>query len=433
MSTSDLNLLLFCSDKIPLGKEYYTKLKSFFSTVIIVSLGQRACPYTKADISIDAISQKAQALNEAMALCREGHAFYLEANETFLFDDLRSFLPEPDHLYPVAITIGDAQHVHFQLRIFPTKRGLSFSGSSIPVLSPSVHTSDSQISELFLPVQKASVLYEGIAIEEQLTSHPAIGEFWLMNGLQLAAKSKYKEAEKNFKQAVQKTHMSIFDLAAAYNGLADAYFEQNKWEECKEAAHKSIALEKRQRMPYLLLFRACFANGEWEEAYSNLYAYLEHLASGSLVNYDIIFPVAQTHYLLADTAYKQGWHERAFVHYEQYFELKEGQVMPEILERLILYSLELGEEENASNYFHKMFWDKIPKELSEHERTKMMEILSIFSEKEWYQTPLKTLEVLFEEEPNNAEILRKWVATLIKAREIEKAQELMKKHKTTFS
>ncbi len=436
-AASNWNIIIFCSNELPLKEDFFSELDKKFGNIQVVALGKDACPAHIPKIICETKVDKTNALNEAVSRCSSGFVLYTEGNECFDIEELAKFTPENNKVYPAAIQISNednpVEHTHFQIRIFPADKNLNFTGSAIPTLAPAVADQDIVVSPLFFPISKHGLLYKGIDLDAELKKHPNIAEYWLMSGLQLTAKNQYKTAEKKFKTALQKGKMPLFNTVASINGMADSLLGQSKWEECISVANHSIEKEAHQRMPYLLLFKAYYARNEWEEAYTHLFNYLENLAGGSLINYDILFPLTQTHFLLADTAYKQGWHERAFVHYEQFYELKDGAIDNDILERLVLYSLELDEKENSKKYFSTLYADKIPDKLREDEKIKVLELLSIFVDKEWFQTPLEVFEKLFNYNPKDAEILRKWVATLIKAKKIEKAQELINKHKTTFS
>ena len=147
---------------------------------------------------------------------------------------------------------------------------------------------------------------------------------------------------------------------------------------------------------------------------------------------DVFFPVVECHFLMAEAKSRLGEFETAFYHYEQFYHLNNGEVTNSVLERLFIYSIELNDYEKSVFYFNEMFGEEINEQAAEDMPIKMLESLSLFNKKGWYDFVGSVYEQLRNYDPTNKKLLHSWVATLVKANKLEEAQSLigfMKKKK----
>jgi tetratricopeptide (TPR) repeat protein len=153
--------------------------------------------------------------------------------------------------------------------------------------------------------------------------------------------------------------------------------------------------------------------------------YLEYHDKKTRTNYDVHLKKDECHYLIAEAAFRDGDYQQAFKHYEQYYVLNDGKIDREILKKLFIYSIELSDYDNSVQYFMDMFGDYIPDLLSAENYKLMQDALSLFIEKGWIELPCDIYEQLYEHNPDDEKILHHWVAALIKAKKVKKAQRLL--------
>jgi hypothetical protein len=257
---------------------------------------------------------------------------------------------------------------------------------------------------------------------------------WL--GYYALEKQEIRLSESIFKTLKQKFTLPFRDRASLLNGLAQVSFEKQQWDQARDLLQKSLELQEQQQLPHLIRFNITSKQMRWEEAYQNLYSYLQVLAEGSRINHDVVMPLDQTHQLLADTAYQGGQHERAFVHYQEVFRIRrelDKESDPNVLERLLLYSIELDEKEKAIMYFRTLYEDELTSELSDKQWQIIDRRIQLFAGNEWFDFVVQQYQQLFEHNSKRPAALRRLVAALIKNGQIEQAQSLIHKHKTVIS
>ncbi len=375
-------------------------------------------------------------LNDAITKAEHDWILLLEESELIFFPGLLELpLDNKDAVFAARIQKQDdpTKRIFYEIRLFPKLSDFEIKGIQLRDFHPAVSK-----NELSIHTDKVDILRENeyigdFDLDRELERDTEHGPALLMKAVTEAADRKYKEASDSFIRAIQSGRLFKFDHAAALNGLADASFELNRWHDSKERAEKSLTLTHQQRMPHLILFRTSFASNRWGEAYDHLYRYLEVLASGTEVNQDVIFPLSDTQYLLGEAAYRNGWHERALAHYEQYYDLKKGNIQPEVIERLLLYAIELSEYDKSLVYFNHLFGDVIKEPLSASDETRILEVLSLFMEQGWHEFSLEVYEVICRNNPEKPELIRRWVAALIRAQKVEKAQEIIANNQTKFA
>ncbi len=222
-----------------------------------------------------------------------------------------------------------------------------------------------------------------------------------------------------------------FDYLAALNGLTNALVEQHKLQSAAEFAHRSLSCNSRQRAPYISLYKINKLLSNSEEAYEHLSNYLNFYRTRSEANLDVFLSIADTHFLMADLCFKQGGYQRAFHHYEQFYELNNGSVNQTVLEKLFIYAIELENYEKSVQYFQDIFGNYIPDKLDEDMSARLLESLSLFMDNGWYEFVSNIYRQLVTHNPEDNELLNGWITTLIKNKEIEKAQELLASKKAS--
>lgn len=382
--------------------------------------------YNNADSKVDILNRIVSNIDSKWIL-------YLEADEDILLKQLDILPFTENEAYACLIEcVGASSKKYYQVRLFPNTPGNVFEGIHLPDISACANKRGWALSEFVLPVQKASDLYSMDAIETEieLGANTSMSLFW--EASLLSDSGHYAKAEQLFKKTIKQTEAIIYKKLAILNGLADSLMEQHKWEEAEIVALESLSESYIQRAPYLILFKVNYMNGRWEQAYKALEGYLGTLDYESRATMDVFFPVVECHFLMAESQSRLGDYEKAFYHFEQFYYLNNGEVTNSVLERLFIYSIELNDYDKSVFYFNEMFGEEMNEKAAEDIPIKMLESLSLFNKRGWYDFVGSVYEQLRNYDPTNKKLLHSWVATLVKANKLEQAQDLigfMKKKK----
>lgn len=419
------------------------ELPEWFRQILLITDRPDEIPQeltTGGDHSISCITHEEDAslvacLNEAISQATSEWILILEESELIYLPGFKELPFDKSYVFPARIQKQNdpTKRIFNEIRLFPNVSDFELKGINLRDFQPALQKHGLKVHDEIFDIIREHEFIGNIDLEQEISADPNHGPALLMKAVNQAASREYEAASENFKRAIQTGRLLSFDHAAALNGLADASYELNRWHECKQRAEQSLEITRRQRMPFLILFRTAFASNRWSEAYDHLYTYLEVLASGTRVNQDVVFPLSDTQYLLGESAYRNGWHQRALAHYEQYYDLKKGNIQSDVIERLLLYAIELAEYDKSLIYFNRLFGDLIKEPLSASDETRILEILSLFMEQGWYDFSLEVYELLCQNNPDRPELMRRWVAALIRAKKVEKAQEIISKHQTKFA
>jgi hypothetical protein len=371
---------------------------------------------------------KVAALNKAVKLIETPFFMVLENDEFCLPSKLPSKL-KPDTCYCALIDVAtdNEPQRNYQGRIFPTPDfddGL-FEGFTVPDITNSFNRMNWKFSNKFIPIHKRKPLFKISDAEKEIAMDKSkrMSLFW--QAILDTDNQQYNKAEEKFRKVLKDDILFEFDRLAALNGLANALVEQHKLEEAKHFASRSLAINKRQRSPYLTLYKVSKLSGKPDSAYKYLSDYLHTLRFASRANLDVNLSLSECHYLMADTTFKQGDYDRAFRHYEWFYELNNRNVSQPVLEKLFIYAIELKNYDKSVQYFDDIFGDYIPDNLDDDMSARLLESLSLFMDNEWYDFVSDIYEQLVEHNPEDNKLLNGWITTLIKNKEIEKAQELL--------
>jgi len=313
---------------------------------------------------------------------------------------------------------------YLQPRIIPVQEG-AFKGFWLPDVEESFDGFNWKENDLIIHIERNTDLIDkkNIESESAMAVQTRQANFW--DAVALADKGDIKKSENKFRKLIQKPSNFAAQHLAELNGLAYVLKELKDWEGSANYAKKSMALEKRQKAPYLLLFEMYFAYGRWEKANECLKKYAQNIDRDIHSATDVFLDVPDLHYLFAECAYKMHHFEQAFDHYQKYYKLKNGDVSEEILEKLFIYSIDLNDYENSIRYFYKLFENNLFELRNEVKKVKLYEALSLFMDNGWYDFVCKIYEELHTHRPDDDKILQGWIAALVRAKKIDKAQSLL--------
>lgn len=367
------------------------------------------------------------ALNRAVAASDCGRFLLLYADETPGGELLPGEMAEGSCAAFKLCQEGEGQSRHdYQLRLFPApSRGALFEGHVIPDPTRAFHREGWVRAETVPVLRKGNSAYPAVRVSEEAErgGDTLLAPLW--RGLAEAERQGYARAEEHFNQVLDGRPLLDFDRLAALNNLAHAQVEQHKLQAAMDTARRSLEHSPIQRSPYLILQRAHLMAGDREESLSALQSYLEHLSRDSVANLDTRLSASSTHYLMGEQKFREGDYEGAFRHYGEYHRLEEGEVDREIVEKLFIYSIELENREKSIIYFNELFGEFLPDRLDGEMSARLLESLSLFMDHGWYDFVSEVYEELVTHNPDDNELLNGWITTLIKNKEIEKAQSLI--------
>jgi len=424
--SSDITIIKFIKDNNDVSS-----LSSLIDNDVIAICSQKQIDDLPASVTKITYSEekgRVHSLNQAMDVVRTPWVLYMDEGEVICNF---SFEPQAGNVYPAQI-----EHVHpnertnynYEIRLFPLSNGITFKGFDLPDLYDTFLQNEWKLTgNEFIEIQRAQCgeMYRDMNPDKEIKSNAESSKVRLIKAIRLVTQQDTKKAIKCFQQALKREKLFIYDYTAALNGLADALTEQNKWEDARTCVELSLLEESVQRMPYLVLYKIAHLNRNWSKAVENLEKYLYYHGEISRTNYDVYLKKEQCHYLIAESALRDGNYQAALSHYEQYYHLRGGDVEFDVLKKLLLYSIELDDYDHAVQHFTDMFDDYIPDLINEKVYHQIHEALSLFIEKGWADFSCKIYEQIYNENSKNETILHHWIAALIKAKKVKKAQRIL--------
>ncbi|MGD8428551.1 MAG: hypothetical protein PVH63_13070 [Balneolaceae bacterium] len=390
--------------------------------------------YTDESISYSTKEGKVAAVNRAVTKAERSFLMILENDEYCPFSKLPKNISENSCYRGIIDGAGEGvPQRNYQIRLLPVpdfEKPL-FDGFSVPNLDQSFRKSGWKLAEEIIPIHKSRPLFQIADAEMEISQKKSESMSLFWQGILESNNQKYSNAEDKFRKFLKKEPCFEFDYLAALNGLANALVEQHKLSEATRIAKKSLQINSCQRAPYLTLYRVYKLEGRSEEAYQSLNDYLGVLRFASRSNLDVSLSLSECHFLMAETTFKQGDYERAFQHYEWFYELNDRAVSLPVLEKLFIYAIELENYEKSIQFFNDIFGDYIPDKLNDDMSARLLESLSLFMDNGWYDFVCGVYEELVAHNPKDNKLLNGWITSLIKNKEIEKAQKLINNKKAS--
>lgn len=414
---------------------YKTFAKEFANVIAVIKEGMDArWLSTKRTIEYTLEDGKVAGMNKAVKRVRKKGFMVMESDEYCLPSKLPTkFKPDVCYRALVDVAAGSEPQRNYQVRIFPTPNDKEdlFDGFSVPDVNRSFQQFGWELADEIIPIHKSNPLFKISDAESEIAEEKSrlMSLFW--QAILDSEHQQYNRAAEKFRKVLKEHTLLEFDYLAVLNGLANALVEQHNLEEARRFATKSLTVNRRQRSPYLTLYKVSKLSGKPDSAYKYLSDYLYTLRFASRANLDVSLSLSECHYLMADTTFKQGDYERAFHHYEWFYELNDGDVSQPVLEKLFIYAIELKNYEKSVQYFNDIFGDYIPDNLDDDKSARLLESLSLFMDNEWYDFVSDIYEQLVAHNPEDNKLLNGWITTLIKNKEIEKAQELLGQKKAS--
>lgn len=432
-----VDVVWYLSDPNFLNLEMMDKLQGIFGTVTIASTQQ------KPDMLDQSVKWATYTEEETRSsvwnnLLRNGNnkwVLFLVDDERLKVNSLDMEIQRNSKIWPSTLIFfkeGEKNTQYYQMRLVYAFDDFLFDGVNLPDSSRYITKNAINIANVPIEIISTKNPYSHIDIEEELAVGNYSPQLFLENGYRLYKAKKYIHAAAQYRVVNNATNVLPFDRLSAINGIASCHAEMFRWEPALKACELSIAEEPFQNMPYLIKFKIGQLNKVWDEAYDALFKYYENtyyerISLHSKANYDVRISVEQTLMDLIDLSFKAGLIQEASDHLEELFNLKEGNLDDAYLRKLLVLSIELNDFEKSEFFFKKLFAENFPKALSESEIVELHDYMEMFMKKGWYETVYQVYSELYYNFPQNDEIRRRLIVTLVKTKRVEQARNLATK------
>ncbi len=345
-----------------------------------------------------------------------------------------------DYWKPVLIRWRENGSMHqcYQIRLVSSAADNPFDGIGLPDGTGYLFRKKIRLGHQPVTIQRESDPFADLDTERELVSPRPSSQSFLVAGRRLVQQGDYVLAAAQFRKVLKTEKLLVCDRAAALNGLAGCKAEQFKWDRAAEFAEKSIRLQPRQWLPYLILFRIHQLGKRWQEAHDVLSEYHRMNKQVSGASFDRTLSETETLKQLADMSARAGNMEGAFSYYQKLYESDKPAVASDdseasvkadsgnkLLERLLIFALELEKYDCSVHYYREMFGDIAPGEMDEQREELLFDCLGLFMRNGWYDFASARYKELVENEPENDVYMRRWLVALSKSKDIDKARSLL--------
>lgn len=355
----------------------------------------------------------------------------LEDDEDLDFSELEAFdRSRLDNWMPAKIVKkcqDEACKQFYQLRLIPALQVEVFEGKELPDPTTYITKNNIELSSDSFSIVRNSELMTDIDIEEEMSVTNFSPQLYLYAGYRLLEERKTAYAAAHFRALLKRKKLIAYDRLAAVNGLASCFTEQYKWDKGLALANESIEAQSQQFFPYLIKFRIFQLNKQWHEALNVLVSYYEILMDPgySRANFERFINPEETVTQLADLANRTGLRKEALQFYEELYSMNKEKNDSELLNILLVLSIELLDYERSVFYFKAIFEEFIPDKLSEEKVRDLKDFLSMFMVNGWYDYPSEVYDILYEQESENGDYRRQLIVTLSKTNRLDRARKLI--------
>lgn len=374
---------------------------------------------------------KAAHWNEIISETTADWVLLLEDDEDFDFSEFELFdRSRKDDWMPAKIVKKCSEgpcKQFYQIRLIPALQKKVFDGKDLPDPTRYITTNDIDLSNSIFSIYRSSELLAGIDIEEEMSVTNFSPQLYLYEGFRLLEERKIAAAAAHFRALLKREKLIGYDRLAAVNGLASCFTEQYKWGKGLALANESIEAESQQFLPYLIKFRIFQLNKQWNEALDVLKIYHEILIGRgfSRATFEKFISPEETMTQLADLAIRTGLRKEALQFYEDLYSLKNDKNDSELLNILLVLSIELLDYERSVLYFKAIFEEFLPDKLCEEKAKDLNDFLSMFMVNGWYDYPSEVYDILYEQESENGGYRRRLIVTLSKTNRLDQARKLI--------
>lgn len=371
-------------------------------------------------------SGKVAAMNKAVVQAEGDHILWLEEGERLLeIPDLRN-----NTCYKARVVNDESEHpVHnWQMRLFPNVFSgyAPFCGFDIPEIYVTSIRLNWKQTDAVMTIHRKSTLFSVGVIKQEVEAGTGGASLNFWSAILAAENENFNKAVDYFKDVLSKDDgMAPWDKLAVLNGLANALVETKQLHKAKRYAEKSLQMSANQRAPYLTLYQYYSSRGKPGKAFEMLSRYRKSMDCITDANWDVYLPESQAAFLMAEISFRLGRHEDAYRNYREFYAFNDGEVSQPILEKLFVYAVELHHREEAMRYFEAIFGSDITNEFDDDTSERISEALSLFADKGWYDLTSDIYGKLLSHRPDDENLRRSCIRSLIKNNELKKAQALL--------
>ncbi len=427
---TDIASVLYLTELSKLRIETVRQWLIFFSSVHVAAPAPRPSfiPEEVCWTEYEPGDYRSQVWNQVLSKIEDPWVLFLEDDE--MVDLLALTAMKRDHVRtwpPLLIQWREGETLRqcFQMRMVANTGAILFDGKHLPDCTSYIHRNDIKVGDQAIFVHRDTPLMDNLDPEEELSVKCPSPQVYLSLGARYFDNKQYVHAAAQYRKVMKAGEVLQHDRLAAMNGLASCMAEQYKWSQALEMATKSIRLDYRQRLPYLILFRIHQLAKRWEEAHEILLRYYALMGEATAANFDKVLPVQETLEHLAEVAFRAGMRKASYEHYRKLYTIRGGKVDSDFLHRLLLFATEQEHYEQATSYFFKLFADSFPDNVEGEAEKQIFEFLALFMERGWYEFASARYQELLEHQPSNEAYMRRWLVALSKSKDISKAQQVI--------
>ena len=313
----------------------------------------------------------------------------------------------------------------YQIRLVSSAADNPFEGISLPDGTGYLFRKKIRLGHHPVVVNRESDPFADLDTEEELASPQLSSQSFLVAGRRLFQEGNYVLAAAQYRKVLKTGSLLNCDRVAALNGLTGCMAEQFKWNRAMELAQESIRLQPIQWLPYLIRFRIHQLGKRWQEAHDALSEYYKMDKRISGASFDRTLSEKETLVQLADMSSRARSREDAYYYYQKLYEMDKPDGDPKLLERLLIFALELSDYECSVHYYREMFGDTPPDDMNEQREALLFDCLGLFMQNGWYEFASARYKELVENEPENDVYMRRWLVALSKSKDLDKARSLL--------
>lgn len=378
----------------------------------------------------DRKESKADVWNRMLDEAGQGWVLFLEDDESVSAKELPSADKlRTDTCIPALIQWSSSAALQqcYQVRLVSSEKKKIFQGVALPDCTDHIFRDRMKVADKPVFIRRNTSPWANLDPDAELSAERPSPQVFLLMGARFFEEKNFAYASSHYRRVLRDNMVLQHDRLAAMNGLASCMAEQYKWEQASGMALSSIDLQKKQYLPYLILFRIHQLAKRWREAHDVLKRYHGLINAYSRANFDKFLSERETLVQLADMAFRAGLRSEAFYYYKKIHAIKGEKDNMELLRRLLLFAIELNNKKEAIHYFRLAFTGRYPDKLDEKSEAEFFEYLNLFMEQGWYEFAAETCSMVAEAQPGNEAIKRRWLVALSRSKDMKKAHEVVQR------
>lgn len=322
-----------------------------------------------------------------------------------------------------------SDYQYYQMRLVNTeisKQDEIFEGQNLPDATRFVRQHELKILNHPVVIERESNPVIHVDIDQELSVKDHAPKLYLVQGKRYFKDKKYVRAAAQYRQLLKKEKLLPFDRLAGVNGLASCLTEQHKWEKALSLTKRSLEAESLQSLPYLIQFRIYELRKQWQKAYDALKQYYGGISLFSRANFDRSIEEEKTLVNLANVSLKAGYRSDAAKYFDKLFAFKRRDADPELLQKALLLSIDLGNFKRSVYFFNRLFGEQFPPhKMDRGIRKKLDDILDMFVKRGWYEFVSDIYNKLHNAYPEDQTYKRKLIAALSKTNQLDRAKSMV--------